>query len=152
MEARSQTRTRVKGLEPFRISAVRIIEFIAGICTALSGLAIWLHILITDMANGAEFKLADVEVFLMFMVPGFLVAFGSYLQTRRRKEWAAVIVLIGALLNVWFVGVNAGIVFFGLSSDVFGRSLILMDFAFVLMTVIGAGINAITSSTSGKQS
>lgn len=103
------------------------------------------------MANGSGFKLADVEVFLMFILPGFLVAAGSYLQTRRRKEWAAVIVLIGAILNVWFVGVNAGIVFFGLSSDMLGRSLILIDFAFVLMTVIGAGINAIASSTSGKK-
>ena len=152
MDRHLHSRAHAKRSERFDIFifAARIIELIAGICMALSGIAIWLHILGTYMAKGSEFTLADVQVFLMFVAPGLLLAFGCFLQTRRRKEWAVLIVFIGAILNLWFTGVNAVIGFFGLTHDMFGRTWVLVNFALGVITIISASINTIASTTSDR--
>ena len=125
----------------------RVIELSGGVGTALVGLIIWLHIFIFDMSHGAQFKLReDAPVFLMFVAPGILVAIGSYLQVRRRQGWAVAVILVGALLNIFFQGINARLVFV-LSGDIWGQRAVLVDFALVIITISGAGINTIASAS-----
>lgn len=125
----------------------RHIELVAGVTTALIALGLWTYMVAKDLSLRARLDARSVVfTFLMLVVPGVAVAVGVYLHVTLRKSWAAILVFLGAFLNILFVGVNAGIVFFGLTTDNIGRLMIFLDFAFAIITIAGAGISVVKST------
>ncbi len=80
----------------------------------------------------------------MLVFPGVVVFIGSYLQASRRKRWAVVLVLVGGVFGVIFVGGNAGFLFIYIG-DKRDQLLVLADLAAILITMGIAITNLIMS-------
>ena len=80
----------------------------------------------------------------MLVFPGLVVLIGSYLQAWRGKPLAFVLVFIGGICNLIFVGVNAQFVFLYVQ-DKSGQLLVWADLIVVILTLGAAAINMIVS-------
>ncbi len=131
-----------------RIGLLRPLELIGGVSSAVLGLIILVRILMLDgkqSATGETTRLSTYAlVILMLVFPGFVVLIGSYLQASRRKRWAVVLVLIGGVFGVIFVGGNAGFLFIYIG-DKRGQLSVLADLAVILITMGIAITNLIMS-------
>lgn len=105
-EGRNQGTNEMKG-QFIRLSIrfLRTLELIGGIATALLGVAIFLRIRGIDVAAGTspEFR-TYILLILMFIAPSVVISVGSYLQGRYEKHWAFVLVFIGGICNLYFLG------------------------------------------------
>ena len=114
---------------------MRVLELVGGIATALLGLFIYVYIDIQDSSSRTPVTLSVRAVaFLMLVVPGIVVATGSYLQALRRKGWAVVLVFAGGLSSLFFVVLNAGLNY-AFVQDTWGQHAILVDFLVVIFTL-----------------
>ena len=133
------------GLGKSTLTLLRALELAGGIATALLGLFLFWRIFAEALSLGEPVKPAlDVTVFLKLALPGIVVALGSYLQVMRRKDWGAILVAIGAVSNVVFVVLNAGLAY-ALIQDVSARAAIFADFVVTTSTVTVACINTMMS-------
>lgn len=80
----------------------------------------------------------------MVALPGIVMATGAYVQAVRVKQWGAILVFIGGVLNVAFVVLNAGLAY-ALVQDKWGQRAILADFAAVIFTIGVGFINTLVS-------
>jgi hypothetical protein len=127
------------------ISLLRVLELVGGIATALLGLFIYVYIDIQVSSRRTPVTLSVRAVaFVMLVVPGIVVATGSYLQALRRKDWAVVLVLAGGLSSLFFVVLNAGLNY-AFVQDRWGQHAILVDFLVVIFTLGTAFIATIVS-------
>jgi hypothetical protein len=110
----------------------------------------WLHIWLLDAAinarlNRQEDSSAAVYVSLMLILPGLLVALGSFLQTICYQRWALLIVCIGAITTAGFVGVNMLFVF-AYTVDNWGQLAVIGDLLLLALTVPLGILNVLPES------
>lgn len=128
-------------------SALRGIQMVSGIATGLLGLFLFIYITIQDASLPAEPVTPAVPsstkiiVFLMLVLPGMLVAVGTYVQVIHGKIWAMAFVVISALANMFLVILNAGL-FYAMSADRFGQRVIMADLLAVAVTFVTSWPNA----------
>jgi hypothetical protein len=121
----------------------RVIEITGGIATALLGLYIYLYMALKDASLGTSVEhTTDVLGILMLVVPGILVAMGSYLHVVLRRNWALALVFVGGVCNLIFVGLNAGFAF-AYGRDLWGQWAVLVDLVVVIFTLATAFINGL---------
>src|SRR6266508_1132061 len=118
-----------------KIMFFRTLEIIGGIGTAALGVAIFLRIHSVDVAAGTSSELTTyMLVILMFVAPGVVVLVGSYVQGRYDKQWAFVLVFIGGICNLAFVG-GVGRWAFLYIADALGQFLVWTDLVLLIVTV-----------------
>jgi hypothetical protein len=118
--------------------------------TALLGVFIYAHIALDEASRPTAPKSPGgvvIVAFLMLVVPGLFVALGSYVQVMRRKLWGSPLVLIGGVLNFFFVVLNAGLAY-AFVQDVWGQRAVFADLVAVIFTLATALINALVSMVS----
>jgi hypothetical protein len=129
------------------ISALRSIQLVSGFATGLLGLFLFIYITVLDASLPADLVTPAVStstkiiVFLMLVLPGMLVAVGTYLQVIHGRVWAMAFILIGALANVLLVILNAGLLY-AMSADRFGQRVIMADLLAVAVTFVTSWPNA----------
>jgi len=84
---------------------------LGGIIVLFFGYGIWLDAWLQDVSLGPTIERTNegstnAIILLMFVLPGLLVALGSYLQTIYYKTWALVLVGIGGIAAATFVGIK----------------------------------------------
>jgi hypothetical protein len=115
---------------------------IDGTIVFVLGLWMWLHVLMTDVANGEKLiDRAALIVFMMWVAPAIIVLVGSYIQSIRRKRWSVVLVLIGCISVLPFVALNAWFTF-GYSGDTWGLRAVYADLITVAVTMVVSMLNA----------
>jgi hypothetical protein len=117
-----------------------ILEPIGGTAVFFLGLWMWLHIFLFERSPGAATSSTDVFVFSMLVFPGLLVVVGCYLQAFRSTRWPAVLVLLGGIWNMMFVGINA-LFAFTYAGDKSGQLAVVADLFLALFTMVVACIN-----------
>jgi hypothetical protein len=128
-------------------TALRGIQLVSGIATGLLGLFLFIYITIQEASLPAEPITPTVPlsttiiVFLMLVLPGMLVAVGTYLQVIHGRIWAMAFILTGALANIFLMVLNAGLLY-AMSGDMFGQRVIMLDLLAVVVTFITSWPNA----------
>jgi cytochrome bd-type quinol oxidase subunit 1 len=121
----------------FRISRVFVV--IGGVTVLLLAFLMWLQFLLVDLST----RQADsgyVWFFLLLVGPGIIVVVGALLQIVRRKPWAVLLVLIGGVGNVVFVGLNVHFVF-AYTGDKRGLLEVYTDLVVMGLTFVAAFFN-----------
>ena len=125
----------------------RVAQLICGIVILFFGYGIWLDIWLWDVSLGSTIERTNDSslnalIVLMFVLPGLIVAVGSYLQTIYYKSWALVLVGIGSVSSAAFVGMNAFFLY-GYTGSKWGVRAVLTDLCFIALTLPLAITNAI---------
>jgi hypothetical protein len=102
------------------------------------GLWVCFHIfLFYGSGTGVEILLISLVV----VAPGFLVAFGCYLQTVRGKVWGMVLVLFGVACNFgFFLRIGA---WFAYGGDTSGLRAVWVDLGLLLVAFVLACIHTL---------
>jgi hypothetical protein len=111
---------------------------LGGIIVLFFGYGIWLDAWLQDVSLGPTIERTDdgstnAIIFLMFVLPGLLVALGSYLQTIYYKTWALVLVGIGGVGAATFVGINALFLYAYIGSK-WGVGAVITDLVSIALT------------------
>ena len=123
----------MRTLSRSRIELSQIMQLLAGVGVFLLGAWMWLQISFRAAAINAkpDFSL-DAEILLTLLLPGLLVAVGSFLQTVCDQRWALIMVVIGAV-SAALIAVTAFFVF-GYLGDASGKIAAFADFLLILLT------------------
>jgi membrane associated rhomboid family serine protease len=123
------------------------VELTAGIATALFGLSIYIFITIKDASiqtvNEPSAR-SVVLMFLMLVVPGVLMAIGSYVQGLRRKHWGAALVFIGGVLTFYLV-IPITWFLFAYTNNAWGKLAVVADVGMLVVVSVSALISTIGS-------
>jgi hypothetical protein len=117
------------------LRVLRLLQLTGGLGVFLLGAWMWLHI--WQLAAGTNTERNtwnDVLVSVMLVLPGMLMAVGSFLQTAYYKHWALLMVFIGAVIGASFVGINV-LFLFAYSGDKLGQRAVFADLLFILLTL-----------------
>ncbi len=84
---------------------LRKLELSGGVLTAAIGLFVALsYIRLDQQASerlGLEFPINSVIIFsLLYLLPGLLILFGSYIHSLKRKQVGQFILIVGSMVNV----------------------------------------------------
>jgi hypothetical protein len=121
----------------------RLLQLVTGLLVLFFGYGIWLDFWTWDVSLGFKVDVSkDGLLFLMLVLPGLLVATGSYLQTIYYKAWALVLVGPGCFGAAIFIGGNA-LFFYAYTGMKWGIRAVLADLCFVALTFALAITNAI---------
>ncbi len=125
------------------IVLLRVLQLVCGIATAALSVSICLYIFRMDRGVDPDSSsdTATLLMLLLLVVPGLLVGFGSYVQARHRKMWGVQLVLLGAIFNLFFIGLNVRFLFLYIG-DKFGQKLVLADLIAVAAALAIAVIDA----------
>jgi hypothetical protein len=121
-------------MNPQFLKTARVVELLGGILVLLLAFWMWLHILLLDWSNGFKPDSGDIGPFLMFVGPGMVLAIGSLIQTIFHKLWAVPLVIVSALVNTGFTGVNM-LFLFAYTGDKWGLRAVFADIFLVVITV-----------------
>jgi hypothetical protein len=125
----------------------RVLQLIGGVLVLFFGYGIWLQVWLWSVSLGPTIERTDERstnavVFSMLVLPGLMVAIGSYLETIYYKTWALLLVGIGSVAAASFVGLNAFFLYAYVGSK-WGVRAVITDLFSIALT-FGFGItNAI---------
>ena len=129
---------------------LRLAQLCAGVGVFLLGAGLALHFRMSDCCPNRNRQVwADAFFFFLLVSPGFLVAWGSFLQTLRYKQWGLMFVLVGTLGVIHFIAPSVASLYV-YREDNWGQVAGVTDLLLVSMTLLLGLINAIFQARSLK--